>query len=309
MTGTYRLVLVLVVLAVSRACHAIDDIWAQLGDLPEVVREYQQVRNIPEPGQSLHPQPANHDPGHSRLFQDAPGHFQAGQNSLAHFSGQHLGPSSAASVPYETSHTPSSSRAGQVTQIAEIHSQSFPADDPIIVDFDTATGQPKHPRPLTVQQRKEILKPIAEKSWRTRPSLVKSKFQAFNSERLTPELIGDAYFARHAMYRHVHGTGIYVTSAHGPYERSKRIALYHGGMETTMDLDHQLHVWRRFSIAGQPGSVLQYIGKVEPGLTHTTVTRPFSSYKTEKFWKLLGPDSIYDSAPFELINLKSKVTA
>ncbi|SNX83557.1 uncharacterized protein MEPE_02264 [Melanopsichium pennsylvanicum] len=146
MAGTYRLVLVLTLaaLAVSRLCHAVDDFWEQLGDLPEVAsliredwsgtNEFNAGHTMHElnPGQSSPRYAVNYAQGH--LVRDAYGHQDPGQtihelnpgqsmhappvpnsspfihpgyDTSAYLSGQHPGASSPSSVPYATTHTPS----------------------------------------------------------------------------------------------------------------------------------------------------------------------------------------------------------
>ncbi|SNX84717.1 uncharacterized protein MEPE_03426 [Melanopsichium pennsylvanicum] len=276
MAGTYRIFLILAVLAVSRVCHAMDDhIWKQLGDLPEAARELSSWHEF-NPGQSLHPN----------------------DDTSAHFSGQHPGPSSFAFVPH--SHTPSSSHAGQVIQAAESHWRPFPEGDPIL-HFDTATGLPKHPQPLTIREREEILQPIAMGSSKTFEA---SEFQPLHSGTLTAPLADVAYGYKNVMYKYGDERGIYFTHGQGSSSLMRQIAKEHGDMETKKNAGHQLHVWKRFNIAGQPGSVFQYVGKVETAMLSRTFTHKMHSFKSQRGLQTLGPDSIYDRSTLKLVSAK-----
>ncbi|SNX84718.1 uncharacterized protein MEPE_03427 [Melanopsichium pennsylvanicum] len=266
MTGTYRIFLILAVLAVSRVCHAMDDhIWEQLGDLPEAARELSSWHEF-NPGQSLHPN----------------------DDTSAHFSGQHPGPSSFAFVPH--SHTPSSSHAGQVIQAAESHWRPFPEGDPIL-HFDTATGLPKHPQPLTIRERKEILQPIADRYDKVTPfsQAAKSTIHPFKNDDMTEDFMHEAIGAgTSGLFRISDGT--YIVPKFGESE----YALSEGGFPLTQEKDHRFHVWKRYAVRDKPGSVLQYVGMLETGMKIKSSTKTLINYRMQRGWRKMGHDSIYN---------------
>ncbi|SNX83357.1 uncharacterized protein MEPE_02064 [Melanopsichium pennsylvanicum] len=318
MTGAYRLVLVLlVVLAVSRVCHSMDDhIWNQLENLPEAAREFSVWTNGFE--ESLHHQPTNHDPNHLHFLQDAPNYFQPGSDHsdhsvhlpstydpLGYSSGWHQGASSSASVPYETGHAPSSSFADQVAPIAESGWQPYPADDHII-GLDTATGLLNPPEPLNKEERIAILEPFARKTDKVNRYREIRKYSTLHpflgkmTQQLAAEALGSEF-----VYLYHDSPSIYLV--HGT--RPQEYVLSHGAFESQLDpeLDHthNLHVWKRFAVPNTQGSVFQYVGMIETAKLAATAHRGTRAYNTPRDLTVLGQDSVYN--PFPLYGGLSKL--
>nr|CDI56401.1 uncharacterized protein BN887_03255 [Melanopsichium pennsylvanicum 4] len=98
-------------------------------------------------------QPIQHAPGYPQYISNPSGYSQG------YLSGQHPGTSSPSSVPYATTHTPSTSLAGQAAQSAESGRLPVSEEDPTIsIRFDI-DGQLIPSSPLTVEEQNRYLVP------------------------------------------------------------------------------------------------------------------------------------------------------
>ncbi|SNX87390.1 uncharacterized protein MEPE_06100 [Melanopsichium pennsylvanicum] len=266
MNGTHRLILILVVLAVSRVCHAMDDIWNQLGDLPEAARELSSWRNgFEQPLHEFNPDLSQHPTN----------------VASPHFYSQYPEASSA-SEPYDTGHAPSSSHE----------------DDPTI-NLNTDPSQPMVLEPLSIQERRNILDPLA--TWARKrvphqwtPSEASTPHPFL--KQITPQLATEALGSNRG-YLYRTSPGVYVVRSTGP----PNYALTHGGFNL-LDLDprNHLHVWKRFAVPNTDHSIFQYVGMVKTAAHTKERTSELRSYNMRRDFTVFGHDSILTSSPFKV---------
>lgn len=73
-----------------------------------------------------------------------------------------------------------------------------------------------------------------------------------------------------------------------------------GGMDTRLTSRHHMYVWKRYTVQGRSASIFQFVGVLESMTENATFRRGLTSYVSERKFRPLGADSVYDDSPLSL---------